>query len=291
MARIPWDEACVFDPSLIALERIWHVLPSYVETLTGGLTNRCWKILDDNEQPFIWRPVTSLTQKLSISRQQEFQILSSVQKIASYLGPKPISLQPEGILVEWIAGDVIQSLSDLEIIRLLVDIHKQDVSSIPVIPFNYTARLDHYWLTLKATNADLSNYKDCYTNLRISPDLVDVGTKLCHFDLGAHNVIRSSKGLKVIDWEYATLADPRLDIAMTLSIEKHDVINFVAKYCQLSNVSNVDDWIIGVNAWMPRVYMMAALWYLVAYYHGCGDDYLDSADEFLAAMSSLSYSD
>ncbi|MCE0492865.1 phosphotransferase [Vibrio salinus] len=285
MARIPWDEACTFDSSLSALGKVWGTLPSYAETLSGGLTNRCWKIYGEDGKPYIWRPVTDLTRELSISRQQEYQILSALQKNAPHLAPKPISRQPEGILVEWIEGDVITELSEVDIVRLLSDIHRQDCNAIPVSPFNYTARIDHYWLILESGNENVARFESIYHSLRVVPPVSRRESVLCHFDLGVHNIIRSRQGLKVIDWEYASIADPRIDIAMTVFMENADLVKFVARYCKMNGLESVNDWINGVKAWMPRVYFMAFLWYLVAYHHGCGDDYLTWAEELFPLIS------
>ncbi|RQW63246.1 phosphotransferase [Vibrio viridaestus] len=279
MAKIPWDEACEFDPTLLALGRVFDVIPPNVETLTGGLTNRCWKVHTHDGQEFIWRPVTSLTRKLAISRQQEYLILGALQKNACYFSPKPISRQPEGILVEWLSGEPVKTVQEMDLVRLLHDIHHQDLFHSPVSQFNYTARVDHYWLTLESNNIDLSRYKDLYNKLRVAPSVIALKPTLCHLDLGKHNLIRNQKGLCAIDWEYSTLADPRLDLAMTLSMEDFDVVSFVARYCQLAGYINIDNWIDGVQAWMPRVNLMALLWYLVAYHHGCGEEYLSSAEE------------
>lgn len=284
MARILWDEACAFDSSLTALGRIWGTLPSYAETLAGGLTNRCWKVYGENGLAYIWRPVTFLTRKLSISRQQEYQILSALQKSAPNLAPKPISRQPEGILVEWVEGETVSQLSDIELVRLLSEIHKQDCRAIPVSPFNYTARIDRYWLTLES-HQEMAQYKALYHSLRVVPSLSHKDSTLCHFDLGRHNIIRTSQGLKAIDWEYASIADPRLDIAMTVFMEQSDLVTFVAHYCRSNDLENVNDWIIGVKAWMPRVKFMAFLWYLVAYYHGCGPEYQKWANELISQIS------
>jgi thiamine kinase-like enzyme len=44
---------------------------------------------------------------------------------------------------------------------------------------------------------------------------------LCHNDLVAGNIIETSDGLKLIDWEYAGLGDPWFDIALV--IEHHQL--------------------------------------------------------------------
>ena len=284
MARIPWDDACIFDPSLEVLRREWPHPPAFVETLAGGLTNRCWKIIDVRGQALIWRPVTNLTRDLAISRLQEFQVLSAIENATPYLGPKALAHYPEGLLVEWVEGVDVAALSDKDCVRLLAEIHRQDICSAAIAPFNFTARMDHYWLTLQNYSIDLTEFEVYYRQLRMMPNIPAVGLSLCHFDLGSHNVIRSKQGLKIIDWEYASLADPRFDIAMTISMEELEIPSIVAQYCQLTNQHQVDDWITGVRAWTPRVYILSALWYLIGYHHGGREEYLRSARNMLAEI-------
>ena len=45
MARMSWHEACALDPTLQSVAHYFSFPPEYAQTLTGGLTNRCWKIV------------------------------------------------------------------------------------------------------------------------------------------------------------------------------------------------------------------------------------------------------
>ncbi|MGL5654405.1 MAG: phosphotransferase, partial [Vibrio sp.] len=92
-----------------------------------------------------------------------------------------------------------------------------------------------------------------------------VGQALCHFDLAGYNMVGSAQGPRVIDWEYAALADPRIDLALSIDVADHPVQEAVFRYCQLRQLSAIDDWVEGVLAWQPRTTMLAMLWYLLAY--------------------------
>ncbi|MCG3728041.1 phosphotransferase [Vibrio cincinnatiensis] len=278
MARMSWREACQLDPTLQSLTHFFTSTPEYAQTLTGGLTNRCWKITLSADLAFVWRPNTPITKGLSISRAQEYQILKAIE--SSHLGPKAITINDQGLLVEWIAG---KSLADEHVweslIKLLVQIHQLDSARIPAPPFNYTARVDHYWLQLKP-ELKTSLFEVLYQQWRTLPNCEPLPLTLCHFDLAGYNLIKTETGLRAIDWEYASIADPRLDLALSIDVAGEKLLDTVFRYCQLRNIQQVDTWVEGVKAWQPKVRMMAMLWYLLAYQLWGGEEYYQQALRF-----------
>ncbi|MCG3758707.1 thiamine kinase [Vibrio cincinnatiensis] len=278
MARMSWREACQLDPTLQSLTHFFTSTPEYAQTLTGGLTNRCWKITHTADQVFVWRPITLITKGLSISRAQEYQILKAIE--SSHLGPKAVVMNDQGLLVEWIAGKSQAEESVWEsILKVLVQIHQLETSRIPVPPFNYTARVDHYWLHLKP-DVKSSPFEPLYQQWRTMPNCASLPLTLCHFDLAGYNLIKTEAGFRAIDWEYASIADPRLDLAISIDVAGEKLLDAVFRYCQLRNIQQVDSWIEGVKAWQPRVRMMAMLWYLLAYQLWGGDEYYQQALRF-----------
>ncbi|WP_342607264.1 phosphotransferase [Vibrio tritonius] len=262
MAKIAWAEACQLDPTLLSLTRFFDVPPTYAETLAGGLTNRCWKVIAPHKGSFVWRPITELTKAFTISRFQEYQILKAIEH--DMIAPNAAYINDQGLLVEWVDGELFDD-ADFDIqIKTLVRIHLLDKKRIPVAPFNYTARVDHYWMQLDAKMKD-GALVELYHQWRSAPALDPVELTLCHFDLGPHNLIKTPQGLSVIDWEYAGIADPRLDLAMLLTTENQLEPTNVARYCQLRDIDNIDGWVEGVKQWSIRVHMMALLWYLLAF--------------------------
>ncbi|AUB87698.1 thiamine kinase [Vibrio anguillarum] len=277
MARMSWREACQLDRTLTSLEGFFSTPPDYAQTLTGGLTNRCWKIVTE-ERSFVWRPNTPITQAFSISRFQEYQILSAIE--SSNLGPKPLSINDQGLLVEWIDGQSLTGgLPFDSLLKTQIKIHNLSTARIPVALFSFIARVDHYWLQLKAEykSEDLSAL---YQRWRTAPNLADVGQTLCHFDLAGYNMVKTDEGNRVIDWEYASIADPRLDLALSIDVAEEKPLEAVYRYCQLREIVGVDDWVEGVVAWHPRATMMAMLWYLLAH-QLWGDDYYRQQAEHL----------
>lgn len=265
MARMSWSEACQLDPSLASLTHFFRETPTVAQTLAGGLTNRCWKIDMPGSPSTVWRPSTDVTQAFSISRHQEFHILSALKEQAAQISPEPLYINEQGLLVQWIEGDRIV-VNDIEVMtRLLSQIHQFPITKLPIVPFVYTARIDHYWFQLQSMSAELSAIEPLYKTWRTLPNISEVPHSLCHFDLGCHNLIKTAQGIKVIDWEYASLADPRMDLAMTIDMSDANLLTAVGQYCQHRNITELDFWIEGVKAWLPRVRMLAMLWYLIAF--------------------------
>lgn len=263
MARMSWKEACKLDPSLKGVTQFFSFPPEYAQTLTGGLTNRCWKVVCSQGKAYVWRPTTLITKAFSISRYQEYQILKAIE--FCQFSPTALLVNEQGLLVEWIEGEALtEQLSFDALLRMQVRIHELAVKNIPVVPFSFTARVDHYWMQIKP-DLKTEQVRALYEDWRNPPNLSEVAQCLCHFDLAGYNMIRTESSNKVIDWEYAGIADPRLDLALSINVAGEKILDAVFRYCQLREIEDVDNWVSGVKAWLPRTNMMALLWYLLAY--------------------------
>ncbi|MEI8633890.1 phosphotransferase [Vibrio sp. PP-XX7] len=263
MARMSWHEACLLDPSLHSISRFFTRTID-CGNVDWGLTNRCWKIVHPDHPPVVWRPITSVTKIFAISRHQEYQILSALDRCEEKLSPKPYCINDHGLLVAWIEGDHPTVLDPKMLIHLLGRIHRFPVQKLPIFPFSYTARIDHYWFQLKSLSVPVKEIEPLYQYWRTQPDIAIISPVLCHFDLGRHNVIKTISGLQVIDWEYATIGDPRIDLAMSIQGSGGNLATMVGLYCQMQNITALDEWIDAVKRWIPRVMMMSMLWYLIA---------------------------
>ena len=282
MAHMSWHEACSLDPSLTSIASA-VLMPVKVETVTG-LTNLSWKLGSENDGVKLWRPVSDMTHAFNISRVQEFHVLQYLATQPSILSPKPILVNPQGLLVEWLDGRAISHIDDWQILSLMSQLHQLNVVNLSLVPFHYTARVDHYWFQLVGSPTITPSLGRLYQHLRLPPTIETVPLSLCHFDLGAHNLIQNHKGFQVIDWEYACLADPRIELAMLASESEQSIHSLVLEYCRLRNIEAVDNWILAVETWLPRVRLMALLWYLLAYQHKQEDQYLSDAHQILELL-------
>ena len=276
MAIFSWSEAKLLDTSLSSLDGYFSQPPVKAQTLTGGLTNRCWKLVSVNGAEYVWRPITPITNAFFISRYEEYQVLSAIERLG--IGPSPIVVNEQGLLVEWVAGDTLYEGLDIDdLLKTLISVHLVNTARLPIKPFSFTARVDHYWLQLDAVHKT-EVYSTIYKEWRTTPSIPSVELSLCHFDLGGYNLVKNSDGIKIIDWEYAAIADPRLDLTLTISVADARVQETVEKYCQLRGIHDVQLWLDGVEAWLPRSRMMAMLWYLLAHQLWGDESYLREAE-------------
>ncbi|WP_434566883.1 phosphotransferase [Vibrio chagasii] len=276
MAIFSWSEAKLLDTSLTSLDGYFSQPPVKAQTLTGGLTNRCWKLVSADGAEYVWRPITPITNAFFISRHEEYQVLSAIERLG--IGPSPIVVNEQGLLVEWVAGDTLYEGLDIDdLLKTLISVHLVNTARLPLKPFSFTARVDHYWLQLNAAHKT-EVYSNIYKEWRTTPSISSVDLSLCHFDLGGYNLVESSDGIKIIDWEYAAIADPRLDLTLTISVADAPVQETVEKYCQLRGIHDVQPWLDGVEAWLPRSRMMAMLWYLLAHQLWGDESYLREAE-------------
>jgi thiamine kinase len=287
MAIFSWSEAKLLDTSLSSLDGYFSEPPIRAQTLTGGLTNRCWKLVLADGTAYVWRPITPITKAFFISRHEEYQVLSAIERLD--IGPSPIVVNEQGLLVEWIAGETLyEGLEQDDLLKTLISVHLVNTARLPLQPFSYTARVDHYWLQLDAVHKTETCTK-IYQEWRVAPSIPSVGLSLCHFDLGGYNLVKNHDGIKIIDWEYAALADPRLDLTLTIAVARLPVTEAVNKYCQLRGIHDPQSWLDGVEAWLPRSQMMAMLWYLLAHQLWGDDSYQCEAEALSHTLCSYDH--
>ncbi len=278
MATFSWLQAKQLEPTLNVLDDFLCEPPVKLQPLTGGLTNRCWRLETSKGLAYVWRPLSKVCQAFGLCRQNEYQVLNAIAHFG--IAPSPIFVHEQGLLVEWVEGQTLANVA-LELDQVLfaaASFHQLSASDVSVISFSFVSRVDHYWLEL-GEKYSRTEFEQLYRKWRTEPDIEALTPTLCHFDLGSYNLVKSGNGVKVIDWEYASLADPRLDLAITLQVAEAPLEEAVVRYCEIRNINNIPVWLEGVRVWQPRAMMMAMLWYLLAYQLWGDEQYLISADE------------
>lgn len=232
-----------------------------VSLLSGGLTNACLKV-EAKEGAFVWRPVSEQATLLGANRDKEREILTALHEVS--FAPKVYDSNDDGLLVEWFKGEVIALDKAKDVaVELLVSVHqlavdgfnnelKNDVMSLK-------SRILDYWSSLEAENqtSEMRDYVDYFSQ---EEELTSFTPCLCHFDIGAYNIIVKEEGHGLIDWEYASIGDPSQDLATMIIANQFDADEVIHHYCMLRNVDE-SEWKQAVNKWTPWVCFMGALWF------------------------------
>ncbi|PSV18000.1 phosphotransferase [Photobacterium kishitanii] len=268
--------------------------------LTGGLTNRCWKVVlfhpsTNQTKEYVWRPLSAATQVFGIERQHEYQLLTMIYDTG--LAPKPLQLLVDvdsavervtGLVVEWLPGtEATSRFSDTALCQLQAKVHQLP---LPSWRLDVQQRAQHYWQHIKNDHKTplLTSIYTFFQHQSVPTAFDDC---CCHFDLGRYNVILplSTTSLtdraKIIDWEYAAAGDPSLDLAMTIIANELDPELAVSDYCDYRQLIeqgthfNKYDWLQAVSGWQPWCQYLALLWYLAGYKIWHQPEYLQHASQ------------
>lgn len=203
-----------------------------LELLKNQGFNNTSYLLKTTEKSYIVRVFKS-NESVNISRNFEFEILKKIHKLN--LTSKPIFLDKNFMIYEFIEGLHKNKLSNLEIKKLTTNIKKYHKIKPKVKAYNLKQDLKNY-------SKNISDFKgrkllnESFRSLNFlknyKKDLV-----LTHHDLNHKNIIFSSGGIKIIDWEYSGKNDRFFDLAsfcveFNLNNKKEGIIlkNYFGKY-------------------------------------------------------------
>ncbi len=196
----------------------------HIEVLSGGLTNRVFKI-SNKDDAYVLRLDAEHTAQLGLDRATERKILEFAY--AKGLAPEIVHTDESGgvLLLRYIDGRVwtVDDLLDSEKIELLADLLRQ-VHALPLCgkKFDANAIADTYLNSLgkEADTRELG--KRCRDIIR---NVDATGSQsCCHNDIVAGNII-STPNLILLDWEYASDNDPLFDLASLIAFHELDDIS------------------------------------------------------------------
>ena len=190
-----------------------------IKELTGGITNRNYKITVDGES-FVLRLGGNETQFLGIDRKIEYEcsLLASKAGIA----PEPTAfLEPEGyILARFISGKGIpaEEIGNEENIKRVVESMKA-YHALEFFPgfFSPFRVAEEYARTARGFNVRLPAKMDWYLEKSREIESAMYGReplalRPCHNDLLNGNFIDDGARIRILDWEYAGMGDIFFDL-------------------------------------------------------------------------------
>ena len=189
-----------------------------VEELTGGITNRNFKITADGDC-FVLRLGGNETQYLGIDRRNEYECSLLASQVA--VAPEPTSfLEPEGYIVarfisgKGISADEIGNHENIQrVVNSMKAYHALDFFPGSFSPFRVA---EEYTKTARSFNVKLPDNIDWI--LEKSREIEDamyrqpLQSRPCHNDLLNGNFIDDGTRIRILDWEYAGMGDIFFDL-------------------------------------------------------------------------------
>ena len=174
-----------------------------------GKVNKSFLFYDDNkEKKYILRINSNKAKLFNINRKHEALILKSVSEAG--IAPKLVFSDPNYnfLITEFLEGSFFSkdkiTKNDLNLIKQLIN--KYQKINIDLPKFNYYQHVKKYeeviFKQLKSTK-DLRKILDNFYPLLEEFQNQDWSPVLCHHDLNPSNIIKTAKGIKIIDWEFA----------------------------------------------------------------------------------------
>ena len=191
-----------------------------ITELTGGITNKNYKITTSDGEAFVLRLGGNETKYLGIDRQVEYDC----SRLAAHLGvaPEPIAfIAPEGyILARFISGKGIptEEIGTEENIKHVVEsmkaYHALDFFPGTFSPFRVA---EEYAKTARSFNVKLPDKMDWYLEKSREIESAMYGREPlqphpCHNDLLNGNFINDGTRIRILDWEYAGMGDFFFDL-------------------------------------------------------------------------------
>jgi thiamine kinase-like enzyme len=205
-------------PILLRIPQFNNVRSMEIEELTGGITNRNYKITADGEC-FVLRLGGNETHYLGIDRKTEYEC----SLLASQIGvaPEPTAfLEPEGyILARFISGKGIpaEEIGTEENIKRVVESMKA-YHSLEYFPGSFSPFrvAEDYAAIARSFNVILPEKMETYleTARRIERAMYrePLQPRPCHNDLLNGNFIDDGTRIRILDWEYAGMGDIFFDL-------------------------------------------------------------------------------
>jgi thiamine kinase-like enzyme len=198
----------------------------HIETLSGGLTNRNFKVTV-NKACFVVRISGENVKILGIDRKNEEKAI----KIAESIG-----IMPDVFHFDSISGNMVtrfvKNIRDLSPPHSKRTIHRisntlHQIHSLPKINsvFSPLLTVNKYVSEIRARKSNLPQIFDnlLETMLKYDAELASDRPTLCfcHNDLNAGNLLDDGR-IRILDWEYAGMNDPHFDLAsIALNFKYH----------------------------------------------------------------------
>lgn len=195
-----------------------HSAIKEVQYLKKGMTNRSFSFVIDY-QKYIMRIPGEGTSQL-INRQREYDVYQVLK--STKISDEVVYLNPDNgfkitKFMNLIRNAQADSFEDVSLcMQALRSFHQSNLKVNHF--FDVFEQIEFYESLWKRTQSDFLDYEKTKSNvlsLKTWIDSIQKETCLCHIDAVPDNFLIDDKGdVYLIDWEYAAMQDPHIDIAM-----------------------------------------------------------------------------
>jgi len=188
------------------------------DELKNGKVNNSFIINDiENKRKYVLRINSLKSNQFNINRRNEVKILNAIKEIG--IAPKIIFSDPEYnfLITEFIDGSECKSneltLHDKKTLKNIINDYQKIKIELP--KFDYLEHIRKY--EKKAFDKSIINTQLLKKLKKFYPLIEEFqnenwSTVLCHHDLNPSNIIKTNKGIKIIDWEFAGLGHKKYDL-------------------------------------------------------------------------------
>ncbi|OWF78427.1 thiamine kinase [Yersinia rohdei] len=242
-----------------------HITP--VVGLTGESWRICYRSSTGPNIDWLAREQSAQKTQLGVNRRRERKLLRHVA--GCHLSPTIIAANQHWLVVNWLEGDVvtqdqfIELSNNSQLPQLIARLHHLPASGYPL---NLRAQLIRYWGMIDPKRRSPS-WQQCQHDFirRALPRRVKLAP--LHMDIHPGNLLVTSTGLKLIDWEYAADGDIALELAALFggngwSRPQQQI--FLQHYCRSEQgYHDIDYLSCQIQQWLPWIDYLMLMWFEV----------------------------
>ncbi len=212
-----------------AVDVLWPGREAHVTPLSGGITNRNFRVEVDGES-YVLRIGGRDTELLGIDRYNEHEASIAASRVG--IAPEVLRYQSGYLVTRFIDGEPGRIDDVEEVARMLRRFHDSTriggrFDSFRVVEAYRATAIEH-GVPVPADYEHAHKIARTIERLR-----ADVAQKPCHNDLLAANFINDGGRLWIVDWEYAGMGDPYFDLgnfAVNNGLDEETEARFLTAY-------------------------------------------------------------
>lgn len=191
-----------------------------------------------------------------VHRRREYRVMCKMASAG--LAVRPIALNQNGLLIPWTVGERLCPATWLQhrdaVVRLLSRLHHQPATGYRLL---LTPLLLRYWQCCQQRRIQwLRLMQRCTARpepkpLRLAP---------LHMDVTPENLLLTTQGLQLIDWEYAADGDVALELTALCAHDWQQAEGWIVLYAEMNNM-RVKLLRHQVGCWRPWLNLLQACWY------------------------------